>query len=225
MKEKESYYFRHYADSRQDPKIMRLLMLTGMEGYGIFWSLLEILRTAKEYKILYDKDAIAHQLHSKCELIKTVVENCGLFEVEKDFLYSRPLKEFLIERSEIYRKNAIIGHKNKQLHSNSSTVACNIKESKGKESKGNKTKEDIYVPKNQVKKDLYKEYVYLTEDQYTSLINLFGQELTLDYIDRLNNYIGSKGTKYKSHYHTILNWSKKDEPKSSTTYYPEGNKL
>lgn len=31
-------------------------------------------------------------------------------------------------------------------------------------------------------------------------------------IERLNNYIGSTGKKYRSHYHTILNWFTKDGP-------------
>jgi hypothetical protein len=35
-------------------------------------------------------------------------------------------------------------------------------------------------------------------------------------IERLNNYIGSSGKKYKSHYHTILNWSRNDPPPRET---------
>jgi len=31
----------------------------------------------------------------------------------------------------------------------------------------------------------------------------------------LDNYIGSKGKKYKSHYHTILNWYRRDQIQSS----------
>ena len=32
----------------------------------------------------------------------------------------------------------------------------------------------------------------------------------LPYIEKLSSYIASKGKKYKSHYATILNWSRKD---------------
>ena len=35
------------------------------------------------------------------------------------------------------------------------------------------------------------------------------------YIELLDNYIGSKGKKYKSHYHTILNWYRRDQIQSS----------
>lgn len=59
-------------------------------------------------------------------------------------------------------------------------------------------------------KKLYLEFVKLTEEEHKKLIDKFGTTETNDFIERLNNYIGSKGTKYKSHYHTILNWNRKD---------------
>jgi len=60
------------------------------------------------------------------------------------------------------------------------------------------------------KKDKYLDFVMLTKEQYNSLIEKFGQGKAVDYMERLNNYIGSKGNKYKSHYHTILNWERRD---------------
>jgi len=53
------------------------------------------------------------------------------------------------------------------------------------------------------------------------LTERLGQALTTDYIERLDNYIGSKGKKYKSHYHTILSWVRKDEAQRK----PEPNRL
>jgi len=42
-------------------------------------------------------------------------------------------------------------------------------------------------------------------------------------ITKLNNYIGSKGKKYKSHYHTILNWSRRDIEQKKTNTDKYGN--
>lgn len=67
--------------------------------------------------------------------------------------------------------------------------------------------------KRRLKKDKYLEYVYLTNEEYRKLIDKLGESVIKDYIENLNDYIGSKGKKYKSHYHTILMWSKKDKPK------------
>jgi hypothetical protein len=52
--------------------------------------------------------------------------------------------------------------------------------------------------------------VSLTLEQHEKLIARFGEKKTGEYIDRLNNYIASKGKRYRSHYHTILTWVDKD---------------
>jgi len=52
--------------------------------------------------------------------------------------------------------------------------------------------------------------VRLKDDEYLKLVQKYGQAKTDAKITNLENYIGSKGNKYKSHYHTILNWDNKD---------------
>jgi hypothetical protein len=61
-------------------------------------------------------------------------------------------------------------------------------------------------------KDIYMDAVFLTKDEYQKLIEKFGEDITKDKIEELNNYIKSRGkeNKYKSHYHTILSWYRKD---------------
>ena len=63
------------------------------------------------------------------------------------------------------------------------------------------------------KKDKYSEYVFLTKNEYTKLIEKYSKVTVDNKIEDLNNYIGSKGKKYKSHYHTILSWLRKEAPK------------
>ena len=59
--------------------------------------------------------------------------------------------------------------------------------------------------------------VLLTDDEYNKLktSNL------LVYIERLSSYIESSGKKYKSHYATILNWSRKDKTNIVYSKYQE----
>lgn len=65
-------------------------------------------------------------------------------------------------------------------------------------------------------KDKYGDFVLLTLDEYKKLIDKLGKSRTDELIEELNLGIGSKGYKYKSHYHTILKWAKpKQEPKES----------
>ena len=75
----------------------------------------------------------------------------------------------------------------------------------------NSNKENTASKKPKEKKELYLDFVRLTLSEYEKLAERLGEEKTKDYIESLNNYIGSKGRRYKSHYHTILAWSRKDE--------------
>jgi len=51
--------------------------------------------------------------------------------------------------------------------------------------------------------------VFLTKEEHQKLIEKFGKEKTQEWIENLDNYIGSKGKRYKSHYKTILVWAKR----------------
>jgi hypothetical protein len=64
-------------------------------------------------------------------------------------------------------------------------------------------------------KDIYGEFVKLTKDEYAKLVAEIGQMNVDRQVDALNNYIGSKGDKYKSHYHTIIGWWHRDHPVES----------
>jgi hypothetical protein len=60
------------------------------------------------------------------------------------------------------------------------------------------------------KKDIYGEFVKLTKNEYGKLTDKYSNIVIKSEIEDLNNYIGSTGKKYKSHYHTILSWLRKD---------------
>ena len=62
--------------------------------------------------------------------------------------------------------------------------------------------------KNNKKKFL--DFVLLTEEEHTKLVNQFWINTTNQLIDKLNNYLGSTGKRYKSHYFTILSRARKE---------------
>ncbi|MGG3873189.1 hypothetical protein [Brevibacillus laterosporus] len=73
------------------------------------------------------------------------------------------------------------------------------------------TTEDIYIPdskkpKNQKPKKKYAEFVSMTEVEYEKLVSKHGKALTEKMIEKLDNYKGANGKKYKSDYRAILNW-------------------
>jgi predicted transcriptional regulator len=64
---------------------------------------------------------------------------------------------------------------------------------------------------NQIPKKKIGTHVTLTEEDQLKLYELFGKTLVDDYIERVNDYCASKGTKYKDYAATIRNWIKRDK--------------
>ena len=67
-------------------------------------------------------------------------------------------------------------------------------------------------------KNIYMDFVMLTEKEHTALTDKYGKFIIDKYIDKLNDYIGAIGvkkanTKYKSHNSVINSWIKKDNVK------------
>lgn len=90
---KDAYYFSHDSNAKDDPKCVLLIEQLGMEGYGIFWVLIETLRDQPEYKYpLALIPALARRYNTTTEKIKTVVMQYGLFEIaDEEFFYSDSL--------------------------------------------------------------------------------------------------------------------------------------
>lgn len=81
---REGFYFPHFQDARRDIKIMRLRRDLGIEGYGIYFMLLEILREQPNYKFpLQDIEILVHELQTTRAKIEVVIANYELFESEK----------------------------------------------------------------------------------------------------------------------------------------------
>lgn len=74
------------------------------------------------------------------------------------------------------------------------------------------------------KKEIKEKYghfsnVLLSSIEHGKLLEKYGEPTTKKYIESLDMHIESKGTKYKSHYATILNWIRRNsetDPKPST---------
>lgn len=81
---REGFYFPHFQDARRDIKIMRLRRDLGIEGYGIYFMLLEVLREQPNFKFpLQDIEILVSELQTTRAKIEVVILNYGLFETEK----------------------------------------------------------------------------------------------------------------------------------------------
>lgn len=82
-------------------------------------------------------------------------------------------------------------------------------ENRKKKIENRKDKIENNIEEKIIKKK-FLDFVQLSDEEYQKLIEKFGTKKTDELIEKLNNYIWSTGKRYKSHYFTILNWSKND---------------
>ena len=103
--EKQSYYFSHDSNARNDVKIIKLRRQLGLEGYGLYWCLIEMLRDAPENKLPIDAiDDIAFSLNISKEKIETVINLYGLFTVDQYNFFSQRLIRSMEQYKEIKLK-------------------------------------------------------------------------------------------------------------------------
>lgn len=220
---KDAYYFSHDANARNDPKCSALISDWGAEGYGIYWIVIEILAEQKNYKLRKFKklyEGLARQLWEKdTEKIRSIIEamlhDYELLVEDDDYIWS----ESLLRRMEIKENKRLAkveagrlggiksGISRVKAKQNEAEMKQCFKQNEANEPKESKVKE------SKVNKISYADAVKMTEEEHQNLIDKFGEVKTNDLIDRLNSYKLSSGKKYKSDYHTILTWDRKDKEK------------
>ena len=228
-------YFSHDYNARQDPKIMMLIKDFGMEGYGIYWAIIEMMHEQGGYIEKNSVSAIAFYFRMDENAMQDLFDKYDLFKKNKKYYYSDRVIKNITERqekSDIAKKAAAIrwgGVRVIQEQSDSNADAlqeqCNSYAIKDKDKD-----KDIYIKKERIKerkdtadkppecvsvrpsKNKYgaNKNVLLTVEEHKKLYVEFEEGAT-KLIDDLSFYLASTGKVYKSHYMTILNWKRKDK--------------
>lgn len=156
-------YFSHDSNARNRAEILAIRIKYGIEGYGIFFAILERMRDESGYRCLKDYNVIAFDLRVEAEKVKSIVEDFGLFVFTEDgkYFYSesfnermRPLESSREQRRVAGLKSAEKRKNQRPLPENSTTVerplngSCpEIQQIKVNEIKVNNSKEDILLEK------------------------------------------------------------------------------
>ena len=90
-------YFNHDSIARNDYRIIKMRSKLGMESYGIFWAVLEMLFTEENKLCIDDYDSLAFGLQCDSKVLKQVIEDFDLFVVEDGCFYSRRLNNHIEE--------------------------------------------------------------------------------------------------------------------------------
>ena len=106
---KESFYFSHDCNARNDIKILAMRTKYGLEGYAMYFMLLEILREQSDYKLPINKytfKTLAWQFQCDEKLVEAFINDAcnefDLFILEDNYLYS----ESFLKRMDKYKETS-----------------------------------------------------------------------------------------------------------------------
>jgi hypothetical protein len=157
---KDTFYFSHDYNTRNDQKIKKLMSKHGYLGYGIFWAIVEDLYNNANALHL-DYDSIAFDLRTTTELVESIINDFELFVINGDTFGSLSIQKRLDERdlkSKKARESARYRWDKENDNANAlqpESDANAIKESKGKESKGKDIIKEASIEAANKLKDLF----------------------------------------------------------------------
>lgn len=110
---KSTNYFSHDSNARNDEKLVRLRMKQGAAGYGVYFMILERLREEADYMSAKDYNMIAFDLRVDAAIVKSVVEDFGLFTFTDDgkCFYSESFTRRMYVMEEARTRRSVAGKK------------------------------------------------------------------------------------------------------------------
>jgi hypothetical protein len=141
---KDTFYFSHDYNSRNDIKIKKLIAKHNYNGYGLFWAIIEDLYNNANALPL-DYECIAFDLRADIETLKSIINDFDLFIIKDGFFGSLSVERRLEQRntkSLKARESANKRWNNTKEYANALQTQSDsnaIKESKVKENKEIKT--------------------------------------------------------------------------------------
>ncbi len=189
-------YLQHQSNSFTDIKIIKMRSRLGIESYGIFWALLELLFNEENKLCIDDYSVLAFNLQCDADKLKSVIEDFDLFVIEDGCFYSKRLNEHIdtINSKSAKAKESAskrwnnANAKRTQSDSNASRVEYS-KVDKSKVKKSNKKGVDYY---NDISFPNYYDIHYAKRiEQDVNKTKEYHEHLrSIGYIQQRNNYNG-----------------------------------
>lgn len=104
---KETFYFQHDYNARNDPKLQDVLIDLGVEGIGVFWCIIEQLYEQGGTLPIRSCKSIAFALHVDCNVVERLVHDYGLFKNDGEKIWSESVLNRLNQRKDISDKRKL----------------------------------------------------------------------------------------------------------------------
>lgn len=152
---KDTFYFQHDYNARNDPRLQRLIMKCGCEGIGIYWCIVEQLYEQGGKLPNNHIETIAFNLHTTKTIVEEVVFGLNLFVSDDEFFWSESVLKRLESRSLISLKRSDAGKKGGAPIGNKN-AAKHLKDSKKQTELDSKNKQMLECKTNENKQMLEK---------------------------------------------------------------------
>lgn len=137
-----TFYFSHDFNAHNDVKILFLRQQLGMEGYGIYWFLIESLADAGGTLPLKIIPVLAMQMQTNEVKVSAVINEFDLFNVVDDTFFSVRLNEHLSKVNNIKSINSEKGKRSAEVRRlNSVEQRLNSGSTAAEQRKGKERKE------------------------------------------------------------------------------------
>lgn len=216
---KETFYFSHDYNARDDEKIINMLADLWMEWYWIYWWLLEILAQNNWQYSLESIKWLAHKLWTSIENITRVITLYNLFITEDNnkIFYNKRLLEHIQNIQQNKQKKAEAGKiwMAKRWWPSNKSITPVITEDNTAITKHNKLN---YIKLNKIKinnkknisKDIWKKEIITTK--VVTLKELIKQEFTQEFIDEVYKKFNlTKNDFIESSEGFVLYWTEKNQ--------------
>jgi len=196
---KDTFYFSHDYNTRNDEKIKKLIRKFNFSGYGIFWGIIEDLYNNNN-ELSLDFDGLADDFKTTPEVVQSIITDFELFEISNGKFGSISVQRRLSDRDAKSNKAKESASKrwgksidNQQLNANALRPVCDgnaIKERKGKEIKESKVNNNrakalvVQKPEGENQEEIKKDFDKLISD-------ITGKELPV-VVTELKNFIHEK---------------------------------
>lgn len=212
---KETYYFQHDYNARNDPKLQDVLSEYGVTGIGVFWCIVEQLYEQDGFLPLKSCKSIAFALHVESNIVESVVQDFGLFQNDGEKFWSNSVNARLGKRKTISESRKLAAIK-RWKSTQSQQTQCNSNAnamqdiSKEKKSKEKESKEYNNIEREKAK--TAKRFCPPTLEEVQSYIQEKGYSIDAE---AFIAFYESKGwmvgkNKMKDWRMAVVTWSKRD---------------
>lgn len=105
-------YFSHDSNAKDDPKIIKLIDALGLEGYGAFWVLIELLREQPNLRLpIASIPRICRTFGITTPKMESVIYHFELFSNDGEYFFSPSLLKRMLEMKEKYTARSLEGWK------------------------------------------------------------------------------------------------------------------